>query len=80
MEVFPSDHFPDHEKVKSQGKDFLSGVCTAMLGYIIGDGSSGLTEEKVKDVVKRSMEELDGGLYLRSEMQFVVRKKPLKEA
>jgi len=74
MEVFPSDHYPDFEKVRTQGKDFLSGVCTAMMPYIVGDGD--VTEEHVKDVVKRSMDELDGGLYLRSEMQFVVRKKP----
>lgn len=80
LEVFPSDRFPDHEKVRSQGKDFLSGVCTAMMGYIVGDGSTGLTEEKVKDVVKRSMEELDGGLFLRSEMQFVVCRKPSSPA
>lgn len=79
LEVFPSDHFADHEKVKSQGKDFLSGAIGAMMAYIVGDGSSsndGWTEEKVKDVVKRSMEELDGDLFLRSEMQFVVRRKP----
>lgn len=66
--------------MRSQGKDFLSGVCTAMMGYIVGDGSTGLTEEKVKDVVRRSMEELDGGLFLRSEMQFVVCRKPSSPA
>lgn len=76
MEVFPSDHFPNFEKVRSQGKDFLSGACTAMLPYIVGDGSNGLTAEHVKEVVNKSMEELEGGLYLRSEMQFVVRRKP----
>lgn len=75
LEVFPSDHFHDFEKVRSQGKDFLSGACTAMMPFIVGDGSSGLTEARVKEVVKKSMEELDGGLYLRSEMQFVVRRK-----
>jgi hypothetical protein len=76
MEVFPSDHYPDFEKVRSQGKDFLSGVCTAMMPYIVRDGD--VTEEHVKDIVRKSMEELDDGLYLRSEMQFVVRKKPVE--
>lgn len=75
FELFPSDHYHDHEKVRTQGKDFLSGVCTAMMPYIVGDGSSGVTAEHVKEVVAKSMEELDGGLYLRSEMQFIVGRK-----
>lgn len=75
FELFPSDHYHDHEKVRTQGKEFLSGVCTAMMPYIVGDGSSGVTADHVKGVVAKSMKELDGGLYLRSEMQFVVRQK-----
>lgn len=75
LEIFPSDHFHDFEKVRSQGKAFLSGALTAMAPYLVGDGSSGLTAEHLKDVVKQSEAELDGGLYLRSEMQFIVRRK-----
>lgn len=75
MEVFPSDHFPDFEKVRSQGKAFLSGACTAMLPFLVGDGSGGLTAEHINDVVKKSEAELDGDLYLRSEMQFMVSRK-----
>ncbi|EMR61345.1 putative -like methyltransferase protein [Eutypa lata UCREL1] len=74
LEVFPSDHFHDFEKVRSQGKAFLSGALTAMAPYLVGDGSSGLTAEHLKEVVKQSEAELDGGIYLRSEMQFIVRK------
>ena len=75
FELFPSDHYHDHEKVRTQGKDFLSGVCTAMMPYIVGNGADGITADHVKDVVARSMKELDGGLYLRSEMQFIVSRK-----
>ncbi|KAI0132891.1 S-adenosyl-L-methionine-dependent methyltransferase [Xylariales sp. AK1849] len=75
VEVFPTDHYPDFEKVRDQGKAFLSGALTAMLPFIVKDGSGGLTAEHVNDVVKRSMEELNGDLYLRSEMQFIVRRK-----
>ncbi|KAM0818339.1 putative methyltransferase protein [Seiridium cardinale] len=75
LEVFPTDHFPDFEKVRNQGKAFLSGALTAMLPFIVKDGTNDVTKEHVDDVVKRSMEELDGGLFLRSEMQFIVRKK-----
>ncbi|KAK6072777.1 capsule polysaccharide biosynthesis protein [Seiridium cupressi] len=75
LEVFPTDHFPDFEKVRSQGKAFLSGALTAMLPFIVKDGTNDVTKEHVDDVVKRSMEELNGGLFLRSEMQFIVRKK-----
>ena len=75
METFPTDHFPDIEKVRSQGKAFLSGACTAMLPILLKDSSSGLTTEHMNDVINRSMKELDGDLYLHSEMQFIVRRK-----
>lgn len=75
MEVFPTDHFPDFEKVRSQGKAFLSGACTAMLPFLVKDESTGLTAEHADEVVKRAMEELEGEIYLRSEMQFIVRRK-----
>jgi len=75
MEVFPTDHFPDFEKVRSQGKAFLAGACTAMLPFLVKDKESDLTAEYVNEVVKRAMVELDGDLYLRSEMQFILRRK-----
>lgn len=46
-----------------------------MMPYIVGNGADGITADHVKDVVARSMKELDGGLYLRSEMQFIVSRK-----
>ena len=75
LEVFPTDHYHDFEKVRSQGKAFLSGALTAMSPYLVKDESSGLTAEHINEVVTRSMEELEGGIYLRSEMQFIVRRK-----
>ncbi|CAM1507709.1 Fc.00g045570.m01.CDS01 [Cosmosporella sp. VM-42] len=79
MEVFPTDHCPDLEKVRSQGKAFLSGACTTMIPFIVKDGSGGLTAERVKNVVQKSMEELDGDLYLHSEMQLIVTRKKAGE-
>ncbi|KAI9737714.1 MAG: hypothetical protein M1818_005718 [Claussenomyces sp. TS43310] len=75
MEVFATDHFPDFEKVRSQGKLFLSGACTAMFPFLVKDESSALTAEHADEVVKRAMEEMEGEIYLHSEMQFVVRRK-----
>jgi hypothetical protein len=46
-----------------------------MLPFIVKEGSTGVTAEHVNDVVKKSMDELDGDLFLRSEMQFMVRRK-----
>lgn len=74
-EVFATDQFPDVEKVRTQGKLFLSGACTAMFPFLIKDGSSDLTAEYGADIVKRAMEEMDGNIHLHSEMQFVVRRK-----
>jgi hypothetical protein len=74
-EIFSTDHFPDFEKVRSQGKAFLSGACTAMLPFLVKDDSSGLTAEHADEVVKRSMEELEGDIYIHSEIQFIVRRK-----
>ena len=75
MEVFPSDHFPDKNKVRDQGKLFLAGACTALMSVILKN-EPGLTEEGVKETIDKAMKELDGGLYLRSEMQFTVHRKP----
>jgi len=75
MEVFATDQFPDFEKVRSQGKLFLSGACTAMFPYLIKDESSSLIAEHAEDIVKRAMEEMEGDIHLHSEMQFVVRRK-----
>jgi hypothetical protein len=72
LEVYPTDHYRDFEKVRSQGKAFLSGAIGAMMPFV---ATEGLAEEEVREVVRRSMEELDGDLYLRSEMQFIVRRK-----
>lgn len=74
-EVFSMDLFPDFEKVRSQGKGFLSGSLTAMLPSLVNDESSALTAEYVNEVVKQSMAELDGGIYLHDEIQFIVRRK-----
>lgn len=74
-EVFSTDQFPDWEKVRSQGKAFLSGACTVMLPFIVKDESRGLTMEHANEVVKRSMEELEGDIYIHSEMQLIVRRK-----
>lgn len=75
MDVFPTDHFRDFEKVRQQGKDFLSGALTALTPYIVGDGSAGVSETQLKETIEKSMVELEGGVYLRSEMQFIVRRK-----
>ncbi|KAG0652836.1 N-methyltransferase [Hyphodiscus hymeniophilus] len=75
-EVFASDHFPDMEKVRSQGKAFLSGALVAMSSFLVNDEGKKLTAEYIDHVVKQSMVELDGDIYLHSEMQFIVRRKP----
>ena len=75
MEVYPTDHFPDIEKVRSGGKLFLAGACTAMMPFILKDRTDGLTEEGVKTTVEESMKELDGDIFVRSEMQFMVSRK-----
>ncbi|KAK3315826.1 hypothetical protein B0H66DRAFT_271949 [Apodospora peruviana] len=73
LEVFPTDHYRDFERVRSQGKPFLSGACNVMMPMIVKHCD--VKEEEVKSVLDRAMEELDGDLYLRSEMQFMVRRK-----
>lgn len=75
LELYPTDHYSDFEMVRTQGKEFLAGACTTLTPFIVGDGSSGVTAEYIQDIVKKSMEELDGDLYLRSKMQFIVRRK-----
>jgi hypothetical protein len=76
MEIFASDHFSDLEKVRSQGKAFLSGALKAMSPFLVEDEGRGLSAEYIEEVIKRSMVELDGELYLHSEMQFIVGRKP----
>jgi hypothetical protein len=46
-----------------------------MLPFLVEDESSGLTAEHADEVVKRSMEELDGDIYIHSEIQLIVRQK-----
>jgi hypothetical protein len=69
------DQYPDFEKVRSQGKGFLSGALTAMLPLLLKDQSSGLTAEHANEVVKQAMEELEGDIYIHDEVQFIVRRK-----
>lgn len=75
MQNFPTDKFPDFEEVRSQGRGFLSGACTAMFPFLVKDELSDLTAEHAEEVVKRAMEELEGDIYIHSEMNFIVRRK-----
>lgn len=73
-EVFATDHYHDFEKVRNQGKLFLSGALTAMASFIVND-ETGPTAEQLKETVQESMKELDGDLFLRSEMQVLIARK-----
>lgn len=75
LEVFSTDQYHDFEKVRTQGKAFLSGACTAMLPFLVQDNLRGLSAEHAEDVVKRSMVELEGDIYIHSEILFIVRRK-----
>ncbi|KAG9258505.1 S-adenosyl-L-methionine-dependent methyltransferase [Emericellopsis atlantica] len=75
LEVYPTDHYHDHEKVKTQSKDFLRGACTAMMPLMVGDESEGRTKEQIEEAFERAAHELDGDIYIHSEMQFIVRRK-----
>jgi len=78
MEVFATDQYPDFEKVSSQGRVFLEGACTAMFPFLVKDESSDLSAERAEDIVNRALDELEGdSLYIHSEMQFMVRRKPI---
>jgi hypothetical protein len=46
-----------------------------MFPFLVKDESSDLTAEHAEEVVKRAMEELEGDIYIHSEMQFIVRRK-----
>lgn len=74
LEIYPTDHFPDLDRVRAQGKLFLAGACAVMMGTIVE--GSGDTKEVVEGVVERAMGELDSReLILRTEMRvFVCRK------
>jgi len=74
-ETFSMDQYPDFDKVRSQGRGFLSGALTAMLPLLLKDQSIGLTEEHAKEVIKQSMEELEGDVFIHDEVQLIVRRK-----
>jgi hypothetical protein len=80
QEIFPTDQYPNFEKVRTQGKGFLCGSCTAMLPFLVKDELRGLSAEHAEEVVKRSMDELDGDIYIHSEIQFIVRRKAIQRS
>ena len=74
LEIYPTDHFPDLDRVRAQGKLFLAGACAVMMGTIVE--VSGVAKAEVEGVIQRAMGELESrDLVLRTEMQVFVWRK-----